>query len=183
MNVQALFRKILILGSILFTQIAAGQTQSPGPAKPATPRVAYGDYDWVYRGGVVCGGGASESSGATRPGWQCGGIFGLSFLDFEVGVMGPTARHNAVSAYMSTNVWVPLPLRGLAKPHGVPVAVGGYTQMFGTSNALNYGVAYALPVSENHLLQFEARDYWTVASPSQHNVVFRVSWLLCIPDP
>jgi hypothetical protein len=183
MNIQSAFRMNLILGSILFTQIATGQAQPAPSAKPASPPLTYGDYDWVYRAGVVCGAGASESSVATKPGLQCGGIFGLGFFEIEAGAMSPTARHNGVSGYLSTNAWVPLPVRDLGKKHGVPAVVGGYTQMFGTSNALNYGMAYAYPVSENHLVQFEARDYWTIASPSQHDVVFRVAWILCMPDP
>jgi hypothetical protein len=55
--------------------------------------------------------------------------------------------------------------------------------MFETGNAVDYGVTYFHPVNESHAIQFEARDYWAFASPSQHNVVFRVAWLLCIPDP
>jgi len=169
--------------------VAGAQQLPEAPAKPATPpAIYYGDYDWIYRAGVACGGGASESSGATKPAVQCGAILGLSFLEIEIGAMGPTANHNGVSGYLSTNAWVPLVrLRDVDKDmgnkHGVPVAIGGYTQRFGASNALNYGVGYVYPVDEGHAIQFEARDYWTYASPSEHNVVFRVSWLLCIPDP
>jgi hypothetical protein len=184
MKERSIFRYALILGSVLFAQIAAGQTQPAAPATSATPRATYGDYDWLYRVGVVCGGGASESSAATKPSGQCGGILGLGFFDLEAGAMSPTANHNAVTGYLSTNLWIPLvPWRDLGNKHGIPVAVGGYTQMFGTSNALNYGVAYAYPVNESHSVQFEVRDYWTIASPSQHNVVFHVAWLLCMPDP
>jgi hypothetical protein len=111
-------------------------------------------------------------------------MLGLGLLDFEAGGMGPTANHNGVSGYLSTNVWVPLvPLRDLGNKHGVPIALGGYTQMFGASNAVDYGVAYAYPVGENHFVQLEARDYWTYSSPSQNNLIFRITWLMCIPDP
>jgi hypothetical protein len=31
-------------------------------------------------------------------------------------------------------------------------------------------------------VQFEARDYWTLEHPDQHNVVFRVVWMVGLPD-
>jgi hypothetical protein len=115
---------------------------------------------------------------------QCGGVLGLGILDIEAGVIGPQANRSAVSGYFSTNAWVPLVhLKNMGKTRGVPLFVGGYTRMFETGNAVDYGVAYAHPVDESHAIQFEARDYLAFANPRQHNVVFRVSWLLCIPDP
>jgi hypothetical protein len=98
--------------------------------------------------------------------------------------MGPQASRSAVSGYLSTNAWIPLiPLRDFGKKHGAPVFVGGYTRMFETGHAVDYGFAYDRQIDESHLIQFEARDYWAFSGPSQHNVIFRIAWLLCIPDP
>jgi hypothetical protein len=178
-------RSLVVVSWIgLMAGVAGAQGVPASPVKPAAPVSSVGAYNSPYRAGLVCGGGDSVSSVTTKPTMQCGGILGFYFFDLEVGAMGPTANHNSVSAYLSTNLFVPLvPLRDIDSKHGVPIAVGGYTQMFGASNALNYGVAYAYPVGENHSVQFEARDYWTVASPSQHNIAFRVVWLVDIPDP
>lgn len=175
----------LVLWICLLTGAVGAQDLPQAPAKAATPSQTYnGDYDWLMRAGVVCGTGVSDTSSEKKPTVQCGGILGLGFLDIEAGGMGPTANHNGVSGYLSTNVWAPLmPWRDLGNKHGLPIALGGYTQMFGASNAVDYGVAYAYPVSESHLVQFEARDYWTYASLSQHNLLFRVTWLMCMPDP
>ena len=177
----------LVLWICLLTGAVGAQELPQAPTKATTPPQTYnGDYDWIYRAGVVCGAGASDPSAATKPTVQCGGILGLSFLDFEAGGMGPIANHSGISGYLGTNVWVPLmpwPWRDLGNKHGVPIALGGYTQMFGASNAVDYGLAYAYPVGESHFVQFEARDYWTYASPSQHNLIFRITWLKCIPDP
>ncbi len=181
-------RAVRLVTAAFWIFLAAGaaiaQDLPKAPSKPATPAPYYGDYDWLYRAGVVCGGGASSSPVATKPTIQCGGTLGLGFLDIEAGAMGPLANGSAVSGYLSTNAWVPLVhLKDLGKTRWVPLFVGGYTRMFETGNAVDYGVTYFHPVNESHAIQFEARDYWAFASPSQHNVVFRVAWLLCIPDP
>jgi hypothetical protein len=54
--------------------------------------------------------------------------------------------------------------------------------MFETGHALDYGLAYAHTIDETHSIQFEVRDYWAFSNPNQHNVVFRVVWLVGIPD-
>ncbi|MGB7546683.1 MAG: hypothetical protein WBM14_02960 [Terracidiphilus sp.] len=54
--------------------------------------------------------------------------------------------------------------------------------MFETGHALDYGVAFAKPIDSSHSIQFEVRDYWTFANPSQHNVVCRLVWLVGSPD-
>jgi hypothetical protein len=54
--------------------------------------------------------------------------------------------------------------------------------MFETGHAVDYGLGYAHPVDSAHSVQFEVRDYWAFSNPSQHNVVFRVVWLLGLPD-
>jgi hypothetical protein len=165
--------------------VAGAQALPDAPGKgTAKPTAYYGDFDWLYRAGVVCGGGASISSVANKPSVQCGGILGLAFFELEAGAMGPTVDHDAVSGYLSTNFWVPItPSKFPNSKHGAPIVIGGYTQRFGASNALSFGAAYALRVDQSHAVQFEARDYWTYASPGQHNVVFRVAWLGCMSDP
>jgi hypothetical protein len=104
-------------------------------------------------------------------------------VDLEVGVMGPQANRSTLSGYLSTNAWIPLiPPKNLSNKHGVPLVVGGYTRMFETGHALDYGLAFARPVDASHSIQFEVRDYWAFANPNQHNVVFRVVWLLGLSD-
>ena len=167
----------------LLTGIACAQNLPDAPAKAATPPSSGGAYAWPVRVGLVCGGGASTSPVASTPTVQCGGILSLPIFEFEAGVMGPQANRSSVSGYLSTNAWLPLVrLRDLSPAyvngkHEVLRVVGGYTRMFETGHALDYGVTYARPIDESHSIQFEARDYWAFANPSQHNVVFRVAWL------
>jgi len=54
--------------------------------------------------------------------------------------------------------------------------------MFETGNALDYGFAFSHSIDCYHSIQFEVRDYWANANPTQHNVVFRVVWLFGYPD-
>jgi len=160
--------------------MACAQTQSSPAANPTPKSAGIGAYEWNYRAGLTCGAGASESSASVKPTVQCGGLFSvLPFLDLEAGVMGPQANRSPVSGYLSTDVVLPL---GPPIKHGLPLVVGGYTRMFETGNALDYGLAFARPVDSSHSIQFAVRDYWANANPNQHNIVFRVVWLIGVPD-
>jgi hypothetical protein len=64
----------------------------------------------------------------------------------------------------------------------LPLILGGDRGMFETGNALDCGLAFVRPLDSSHSLQFKVRDYWTNANPAQHNVVFRVVWLVGVPD-
>jgi hypothetical protein len=172
--------KAVVFWISLFIRVAGAQTQPADAGKVAPPPTGGGAYDWWARAGLVCGAGASNSPVATKPTVQCGGLFSFPFFDLEAGVMGPQASQSAVSGYLSTNFWVPL--KPLGDKHGVPLLTGGYTRMFETGHAVDYGIAYAHPIDSAHSVQFEVRDYWAFSNPSQHNVVFRVVWLVGLPD-
>lgn len=159
----------LVLWICLFTGVTGAQS--------------LGAYTYFARAGWVCGAGASNSSAATKPTVQCGGMFNGPFFDLEAGVMGPQANQSNVSGYLSTNLFFPLvPWKDLGNRHGFPLAVGGYTNMFQTGNALDYGLAFAHPIDKYHSIQFEVRDYCAFSNPTQHNVVFRIAWLTGIDD-
>jgi hypothetical protein len=160
--------------------MACAQTQAPPEANPASKSAGIGAYEWTYRAGLTCGAGASESSASAKPTVQCGGLFTIwPFLDLEAGVMGPQANRSSVSGYLSTDLVFPL---GRSIKHGLPLVVGGYTRMFETGNALDYGLALSRAIDSTHSIQFEVRDYWANANPNQHNIVFRVVWLIGVPD-
>jgi hypothetical protein len=168
--------------SIFFSAVAGAQTQGPAPAKPVPEPTGAGAYNWFIRAGYTCGTGASQSTVALKPTLQCDGIVGIMpFLDLEAGVMGPQANRSQVSDYFSTNAVIPLMPPEKAK-QALPLVVDGYTRMFETGNALDYGLAFAHPLDASHSLQFEVRNYWANANPAQHNIVFRVVWLVGVPD-
>jgi hypothetical protein len=175
--------KAVVFWISLFIRVAGAQMQPADAGKAAPPPARGGAYDWFGRVGMVCGAGASNSPFATKPTLQCGGIFSGPYFDLEAGVMGPQANQSPVSGYLSTNLWIPLvPSGHLDNVHGIPLLTGGYTRMFETGHAVDYGLAYAHPIDSAHSVQFEVRDYWAFSNPRQHNVVFRVVWLLGLPD-
>ena len=167
----------------LLTGIGHAQDQSKTPSQPKPSSPGLGAYEWWARAGLTCGAGASISDIAGKPAAQCGALFGLPYFDLETGIMGPQAHRSSASGYLSANGWIPLyAMKDAARLPGVPLVTGGYTRMFETGHALDYGFAYAHPIDDEHSIQFEVRDYWTFANPDQHNVVFRVVWLVGLPD-
>jgi hypothetical protein len=160
--------------------VAWAQTQTLPATNPAPKSAGIGAYESNYRAGLTCGAGASESSASVKPTVQCGGLFAvLPFLDLETGMMGPQANRSSVSGYVSTDLVLPL---GHQTKRGLPLVVGGYTRMFETGNALDYGLALSRTIDPTHSIQFEVRDYWANANPNQHNIVLRVVWLIGLPD-
>lgn len=94
--------------------------------------------------------------------------------------MGPQANRSDVSGYVSADV--DIPLSRLDRKYA-PMALVGYTRMFETGHALDYGVAIAMPrwrkpSDPTDSMRIELRDYWTFANPSQHNVMLRVGWMI-----
>lgn len=179
-----LIRELLVATLIGLTVAATAQPTAPVPADRTPPPVGQGAYNYFSQAGLTCGAGASTSQIATKPTVQCGALLTMTpFFEVEAGVMGPQSSASYVSGYLSTNLWIPLrQLQDSPKARGLPFAVGGYTRLFETGHALDYGVGYAHPVDESHSIRFEARDYWTFSNPRQHNVVFRVVWLIGLPD-
>jgi hypothetical protein len=55
---------------------------------------------------------------------------------------------------------------------------GGYTRLFGTGNAVNYGGGVDFWPNELGAVRFELRDYLRISGPKEHNVAFRVGYAL-----
>lgn len=160
--------------------MACAQTQTTSATNPARKPAGIGAYEWNYRAGLTCGTGATESADSVKSAAQCGALFSvLPFLNLEAGVMGPQANRSSVSGYLNSDLVLPL---GHKTKGGLPIFVGGYTRMFETGNAVDYGLALSRTIDFTHSVQFEVCDYWANANPNQHNIVFRVVWLIGIPD-
>lgn len=156
------------------------QAPTPYPASTTGYHTDASD-SYISRAGVFCGGGASTSTAATTPTLGCGA--GITLLPlpvfFEVGVMGPQANRSYLSGYISLDGSIPL---AVSTTKYLPMAIVGYSRLFETGHALDYGLALALPRFGKHKyesdsLRIELRDYWTFASPTQHNIMLRIGWM------
>ncbi|HEV2288940.1 MAG TPA: hypothetical protein VGR81_08310 [Candidatus Acidoferrales bacterium] len=66
--------------------------------------------------------------------------------------------------------------------HFLPFVSAGYTRLFGTGNALNYGGGFDYRLSYKSAIRVEMRDYYAPATPSQHNVALRIGWVGYLRD-
>jgi hypothetical protein len=180
-----IWRKGFLWAALAGCSVATAAQPAPPMLPGASPApIGQGAYNYFYQSGLICGAGASTSHIATRPTVQCGGMLTMTpFFELEAGVMGPQSSASYVSGYLSTNLWIPLrSLQYSPKRRGLPFVSGGYTRMFETGHAMDYGIGYSHPLDESHSIRFEARDYWTFSNPHQHNVIFRFVWLVGLPD-
>jgi hypothetical protein len=95
----------------------------------------------------------------------------------EVGLMAPQANRSYLTGYISVDGSVPL---APTSSKYLPMAIVGYSRLFETGHAFDYGLALALPrlhgkADDGRSLRIELRDYWTFASPSQHNIMLRTA--------
>ncbi len=98
---------------------------------------------------------------------------------FEVGVMGPQANRSHLSGYYSVDGRLPL---SRSSATYVPQALVGYSRLFETGHAFDYGLALELPrfgsaADSTKSVRLELRDYWTFSHPTQHNLMRCVGWL------
>lgn len=98
----------------------------------------------------------------------------------EFGVMGPQANRSNITGYLSVDGTIPLYHHASAQY--VPAALIGYSRLFETGHAIDYGLALYTPRigkqkdSTKHL-RLEIRDYCTFANPTQHNIMLRIGWM------
>jgi putative flippase GtrA len=160
--------------------LALGQAPASQAVSPSAYRSKPSD-TYLYHVGAFCGIGASTSPAASKPAVGCGAGMTLVPLPvfIEVGIMAPQANRSDLSGYISLDSSIPL-MRSSSKY--LPSAIVGYSRLFETGHALDYGLALALPRFSKHRddsksLRIELRDYWTFANPNQHNVMLRVGWM------
>jgi putative flippase GtrA len=160
--------------------LVPGQAPTSQPVSPSAYLSKPND-TYLYHVGAFCGIGASTSPAASKPAAGCGAGMTLVPLPvfIEVGVMAPQANRSYLSGYISLDSSIPL-IRSSSKY--LPMAIVGYSRLFETGHAFDYGLALALPrfskhTDESKSLRIELRDYWTFANPNQHNVMLRVGWM------
>lgn len=188
---------LMVLSATLTLTAVSTRAQTPGstssssstplPQAPSPQPAPLSENDSYFaRAGIFCGSGASIAPGTTKPTVGCGAGATLVPLPIflEAGVMGPQAKRSSVSGYISVDGNIPL---ASARVKYMPMALIGYSRLFETGHALDYGLALAIsrPGKDRYgdrSLRIELRDYCTFANPTQHNVMLRVGWMLEEPD-
>ncbi len=64
----------------------------------------------------------------------------------------------------------------------LPFATAGYTRLFGTGNAVNFGGGFDYRLSQTRAIRVEVRDYYSFSTPAQHNIGLRIGFVFYIWD-
>lgn len=106
------------------------------------------------------------------------GHFPQGFI-FEGGYIGPMNDLGLGSAIFSVNYAGAF---AVPKSRLLPFFTGGYTRLFGTGNAVNYGGGIDFLLSNTRAVRFEVRDYLRLSDVREHNVAFRLGYIIYMKD-
>lgn len=131
---------------------------------------------------LFAGGGSAVTSNQNLGSMQVGATFGETppnqwkGLYLEGGYIGPWSHLGAGSAIFSANYAASWQAKSM--PRLLPFATVGYTRLFGTGNALNYGGGLDILTKGKNALRLEVRDYQEFTPPHRHNVALRLGWVI-----
>jgi hypothetical protein len=179
-SIQIAARKIAIFCgiAIAFTLVDAPESTAQSAKSPQFVNSP----QFVLFGGA----GANPSQGHSRGAMQLGASIGLAptnswagFL-FEGGYIGPWANLRTGSALFSANYLARVTIGPNEK--FIPFATTGYSRLFDTGNAINFGggVEYKLGVTD--AIRVEVRDYYAFSVPRKQNVALCVGWVIYLTD-
>jgi hypothetical protein len=107
-------------------------------------------------------------------------IFPVGYL-LEGGYIGPVSSFSAGSALLSLNYLAKFNFSEKIEPRVTPFITGGYTRLFGTGNAINFGGGLDLRIAARTGLRFEVRDYRQTGT-AEHNFAIRIALLKILAD-
>jgi putative flippase GtrA len=99
---------------------------------------------------------------------------------FELGIVGPLPGGHPLDGLVSVNEMFAnkVPHREL-----YPFITAGYTRMFATGNAVNFGLGFDLGTPKSdRAIRIELRDYYLFTGPRQHVVGLRIGFGKFIAD-
>ncbi len=146
-----------------------------------------GPDSYTARAGFICGSGVTMNTSRELPTAGCGA--GMTLVPFpifiEIGVMAPQANRSNYTGYFSTD-WSQ-PLYYWKKRNSELQGLLGYSRLFETGHALDYGLSYSFPMpgaskDSTDSMRIELRDYYTFANPNQHNIMLRIGWMKELTD-
>jgi hypothetical protein len=117
-------------------------------------------------------------------------------FSFEGGYLGPWSKPHIGSAFFSADYMASWSFGESGKGQTangstfwsdrgcklLPFASAGYTRLFGTGNAINFGAGVDCRLSQTRAIRAEFRDYYSFSTPTQHNVALRVGLVIYISD-
>jgi putative flippase GtrA len=163
------------------------------PVPTATPPDRYSQglgTDCAYAN-VFAGPAAATDNGSTHLTGTTGVTIGQYFArtlgkgilaspQFELGVVGPIPGGHPVDGFFSVDAMF---ANKLLRRRIYPFLTGGYTRVFATGNAVNFGLGVDLGKDEyKRLVRVELRDYYLFTGPTQHIVGIRVAFGKFISD-
>jgi len=117
-------------------------------------------------------------------------------FSFEGGYLGPWSKVGSGSALLSADymtAWSFGKKKAGQLPNGthywadrgwrfIPFASAGYTRLFGTGNAVNFGGGVDYRLSNTRAIRAEIRDYYSFSTPTRHNVALRIGLVIYLSD-
>lgn len=182
-------RAVRVVALIIFCFVAGTVTTRAQDA--ASPKIT-----------LFAGPGIIKTQGVSRGEVQAGVSFdeappnvGGGF-SFETGYLGPWSKPHIGSAFVSVDymaAWNLGPSGSGRTTNGsrywsdrgwklLPFASAGYTRLFGTGNAVNFGGGFDYRLSNMRAIRVEVRDYYSPSAPAQHNVALRVGLVIYLSD-
>ncbi len=183
-----LLRVIQVVFSLLFAVAGAIGAQAQDAASPKFT--------------LFAGPATVATRGSSRGELQVGASFdeappnAWGGFSFEGGYLGPWSKPYTGSAFLSANYMAAWSFgqKGEGRTANgtpywadrnwklLPFATAGYTRLFGTGNAVNYGGGIDYRLSQNYAIRAEVRDYYSFSSPAQHNIGLRIGLVIYLPD-
>jgi hypothetical protein len=165
-------RMIFGVIAIALGLMTASQCRAQDPASP----------QFAVFGGV----GMTLSQGHSQGALQLGASFdeappnaGFGLL-LEGGYVAPWSNFKAGSGIFSANYMTTWKTDRQEKL--LPFATAGYSHLFGTGNAVNFGGGVDYRLNNAHAIRIEIRDYYSFSEPRQNNVALRIGWVVYVPD-
>jgi hypothetical protein len=103
-------------------------------------------------------------------------IFPVGYL-IEGGYVGPVNSFAAGSAILSLNYLGRFKFSDDRDSKVTAFLTGGYTRMFGSGNAVNFGGGWDFNIGETTGIRLEVRDYRRTGGPAEHNFAVRIALL------
>jgi hypothetical protein len=181
----------IALASLLSIVIVAEARAQNQPATSPPDPYAKGAgtdcaYENIFVGPSLSAGGNSEKvtfTGGVTIGQYFARTLGKGIFpspQFELGMVGPLPGGHPIDGFASVDAMF---ANKIPHRHLYPSLTVGYSRMFVTGNAVNFGLGFDFGKHEDkRLVRVELRDYYLFSGPRQHVFGLRIGFGKFIPD-